>query len=222
MPPPYRACLIDALGTMVRLSPPWKRIDPKAVEGIEPDLVRRAFEAEMRHYAANADRGRDPESLAALRADCAALLSSRLGRPIDVATMMGAIHFDAYPDAAPALRAWRERGLRIVCVSNWDYELGDVLERIGLAELLDGVVTSAAAGARKPDPAIFEVGLRIAGCTAAQAIHIGDSDEDVEGARAAGIEVIRIDRDGAAGAAPDVSSLAEIVDRGEPMGRMGR
>ena len=222
MPPPYRACLIDALGTMVRLEPPWERIDPAAVEGLDPGDVRRAFRAEMHHYAANAQRGRDAESLAALRAECAALLSAELDRPIDVATMMTAIRFDSYPDVAPALRAWRERGLRIVCVSNWDYELGGVLERIGLAGLLDGVVTSAGAGSRKPDPAIFEAGLRIAGCDAAEAIHIGDSDEDVEGARAAGIDVIRIDRDGDAGDAADVSSLAEIVDRGEPMGGRAR
>ena len=212
MPPPYRACLIDALGTMVRLSPlgadrPGRRRRP------EPGVVRRAFRAEMRHYAANADRGATPIAGGAARR-CAALLSAELGRPIDVATMMDAIRFDAYPDAAPAFRAWRERGLRIVCVSNWDYELGEVLERIGLAELLDGVVTSAGAGVRKPDPAIFEAGLRIAGCAAADAVHIGDSDEDVEGAAAAGIDVIKIDRDGAAGAAADVSSLAEIVERG--------
>lgn len=222
MPPPYRACLIDALGTMVRLAPPWERIDPAAVEGLDPDVVRRAFRAEMRHYAANADRGRDADSLAALRAECAALLSAELGRTVDVATMMGAIRFDAYPDAAPTLRTLRERGLRIVCVSNWDYELDGVLERIGLAGLLDGVVTSAGTGAHKPDPAIFEAGLRIAGCGAAEAIHIGDSDEDVEGARGAGIDVIRIDRDGTAGGAADVSSLAEIVERVAPMGRMAR
>ncbi len=222
MPAPYRACLIDALGTMVRLAPPWERVDPAAVEGLEPDVVRDAFRAEMRHYAANAGRGRDPESLAALRAECADLLSEQLGRRIDVATMMGAIHFEAYPDAAPALRTWRERGLRIICVSNWDYELDEVLERIGLAALLDGVVTSAGAGVRKPDPAIFEAGLRIAGCGPAEAFHVGDSDDDVVGARAAGIEVIRIDRDGGGGGAADVSSLAEIVDGGTPMGRMAR
>ena len=214
MPPPYRACLIDALGTMVRLSPPWERIEPAAVEGLDPAVVSDAFRAEMRHYAANAERGRDPESLAALRTECAALLSAELGRPIDVTTMMGAIQFDAYPDARPALRTWREQGLRIVCVSNWDYELDEVLERIGLAEMLDGVVTSASAGVRKPDPAIFETGLRIAGCAAGDAVHIGDSDDDVEGARAAGIDVIRVDRDGAAGGAATVSSLAEIPELG--------
>ena len=205
---------------MVRLLPPWQRIDPEAVEGLDPALVERAFRAEMRHYAANADRGRDPASLAELRAECAALLSAELGREITVATMMDAIVFEAYPDAAPALTAFRDRGLRVVCVSNWDYELPAVLERIGLAALLDGVVTSAGLGARKPDPAIFEAGLRLAGCSAAEAFHVGDSDEDVEGARAAGIDVIRIDRDG--DGRTDVSSLAEIVELDDASGPMGR
>ena len=212
MPAPYRAGLVDALGTMVRLLPPWERIDPAAIEGLAAERVESAFRAEMAYYGAHAEQGRDAATLAALRSDCAALLSAGLGRPIDVATMMGAIAFEAYPDAVPALRSWRERGLRVCCVSNWDYELGDVLERIGLAGELDGIVTSAAAGVRKPDPAIFELGLRIAGCQAAEAFHVGDGDEDVEGARAAGIDAIRIDRGG--GSDGNVSSLAEIAGRG--------
>ena len=36
------------------------------------------------------------------------------------------------------------RGARLVVVSNWDQSLGEVLARVGLAPLLDGVVTSAA------------------------------------------------------------------------------
>lgn len=211
MPAPYRACLIDALGTMVRLLPPWEHLDAAVASDIDPERVRTAFEAEMRFYRDNAERGRDAGSLAALREEAAAVLSAGLGREVGVAAMMGAIRFRAYPDAAPALAALRRRGLRIVCVSNWDYELGAVLERIGLAPALDGVVTSAAVGSRKPDPAIFAAALAIAGCEAAEAIHVGDGDEDVEGARAAGIDVLRIDRDGGA----DVSSLAEMVERPE-------
>lgn len=211
MPAPYRACLIDALGTMVRLLPPWEHLDADVASDIDPERVRTAFEAEMRFYRDNAERGRDAGSLAALREEAAAVLSAGLGREVGVAAMMGAIRFRAYPDAAPALAALRRRGLRIVCVSNWDYELGAVLERIGLAPALDGVVTSAAVGSRKPDPAIFAAALAIAGCEAAEAIHVGDGEEDVEGARAAGIDVLRIDRDGGA----DVSSLAEMVERPE-------
>lgn len=215
MPAPYRACLIDALGTMVRLLPPWEHLGAAAVRDVPRERVRAAFEAEMRFYAANSERGRDAASLAALREEAAAVLSAGLGHEVGVAAMMSAIRFEPYPDAAPALAAMREGGMRIVCVSNWDYELDAVLERIGLAPALDGVVTSAAAGARKPDPAIFDAGLEIAGCDAAGAIHVGDSDEDVEGARAAGIDVLRIDREGGA----DVSSLAEMVERVKPGGR---
>ncbi|MEZ5155874.1 MAG: HAD-IA family hydrolase [Solirubrobacterales bacterium] len=208
MPAPYRACLIDALGTMVRLLPPWDRL-PAAVAGDLPrERVRSAFAAEMRFYAANSERGRDARSLAGLRREAARILSDGLGREAGVAAMMEAIAFEPYPDAAPALEELRRRGVRAVCVSNWDFELPRVLERIGLAPLLDGVVTSAATGFRKPDPRIFAAGLAIAGCEAPEAIHVGDGDEDVEGARAAGVDVLRIDRGGGA----DVSSLAEMVE----------
>ena len=50
-------------------------------------------------------------------------------------------------------RALRERGARLVVVSNWDVSLHDVLRDTGLDALLDGVVTSAEIGAAKPDPA---------------------------------------------------------------------
>ena len=208
-PRPTRACLIDALGTMVRLPPPWERADSAAVAGVDPARVRAAFSEEMRFYAAHAQDATGPESLAALRERCADILSTGLRREIGVEAMMAAIQFEAYEDAAPALEELRQRGLRVVCLSNWDYALPEVLRRVGLADALDGVVTSASIGARKPDPAIFEAGLELAGCTAAEALHVGDGDEDVAGARAAGIEVLRIDREG--GGEGDIASLGEIV-----------
>jgi putative hydrolase of the HAD superfamily len=85
-------------------------------------------------------------------------------------------------------------------VSNWDASLHEVLERVGLAPALEGVVTSAEVGARKPDVAIFERALELAGVPAAEAIHVGDNPaEDVKGARAAGIEAVLIRRDGGSG-----------------------
>ena len=203
----HRACLIDALGTTVRLAPPWERLPPLAVAGMDPERVRAAFEAEMNFYGDHAQEATDADSLADLRERCAELLSTELDREIAVPTMMAAIVFEAYEDARPALTGLRELGLKIVCVSNWDYALGEVLERVGLASCFDAVITSAAAGARKPDPAIFAAALELAGCTAGEAIHIGDGDVDVEGATAAGIDVLRIDRDGGG----DIASLAEIV-----------
>ena len=98
--------------------------------------------------------------------------------------MMAAIRFRAYPDAAPALARLRELGLTLVCVSNWDYALPEVLDRCGLGGSLDAVVTSAGAGARKPDPAIFAAALELAGCGPDEALHVGDTpEEDIAGAR---------------------------------------
>src|SRR5262249_46524723 len=151
--------------------------------------------AEMAYYKAHSHEGRDAESLEALRERCADVLASQLGQPVSVVTMMDSIRFQAYPDAAPALAVLRANGLRTVGVSNWDYALPEVLGRCGLGDLLDGVVPSAEAGAGKPDVAIFERALGLAGCTAGDAMHVGDSpEEDVEGARAAGLEAVLLDR----------------------------
>jgi putative hydrolase of the HAD superfamily len=93
----------------------------------------------------------------------------------------------------------------LVVVSNWDSSLADVLDRIGIGEQVDGVVTSAGAGAAKPDPAIFRVALARVGVRAAQALHIGDSlVEDVAGARAAGVGAVWLDRTGAGAGRPPV------------------
>jgi putative hydrolase of the HAD superfamily len=121
--------------------------------------------------------------------------------------MMDAIRFRPYPDAGPALAELRSLGLRLACVSNWDCSLGEVLERCGLGDSLDAVVTSAEARARKPDRAIFERGLELAGCGAGEAVYVGDTPaEDLDGARAAGIRALLIDRGGGG----DIDSLRSI------------
>jgi HAD superfamily hydrolase (TIGR01509 family) len=207
-----RAVFLDALGTIVELEPPWGHLATEL--GVEPDerLVG-AVRKEMDYYAAHAHEGSDPAALADLRARCAALLSRELEREVGVEQMMAAIRFRAYRDAAPALAALRRRGLTLVCVSNWDYSLPEVLARCGLGGALDGVVTSAGSGARKPDPAIFATALALAGCDPAEALHVGDSpNEDVAGAQAAGVRAILIDRDGGG----EIASLAEIEDHLAP------
>lgn len=199
------AVLLDALGTLVELEPPWPRLAQTL--GLEEDRVRPAMLAEMAYYRDHAHEAVDASSLAELRAECAAMVERELDVPVTPETLMSSIRFRAFDDAPPALDRLRQLGLRLVCVSNWDYALPEVLERCGLAERLDGVITSAAVGARKPDPAVFAAGLELAGCGPEAALHVGDSPaEDVEGARGAGIRAVLIDRSGGG----DVASLAEI------------
>ncbi|HEY8514865.1 MAG TPA: HAD-IA family hydrolase [Candidatus Binatia bacterium] len=103
------------------------------------------------------------------------------------------------PDAVAVLRELRARGLRLAVVSNFDARLHGVLAGLGLAELVDVVLPSSEAGAAKPDPAIFRRALALlGGLPAARCLHVGDSlREDVDGATAAGLRAVWLDRRGA-------------------------
>ncbi|MFN2612184.1 MAG: HAD family hydrolase [Solirubrobacterales bacterium] len=204
----FRAVFLDALGTLVELEAPWRYLRPVVPPEVPEQRLVGAVRAEMAYYKEHAHEGRDSESLAGLRERCAALLSDRLGTEISVSQLLGSLRFRAYPDSAPALARLRERGLKTVVVSNWDCSLPAVLDRVGLGAWLDGAVSSAQAGARKPDPAIFEPALELAGVQPGEVVHVGDTvEEDVAAARAAGIEVLLLDRGGRG----DIASLGEIV-----------
>ena len=203
-----RAVFLDALGTLVELEPPWVSLRERVPAEVSDERLQTAIRAEMAYYREHSQEGRDADSLADLRERCAALISDELGVEVSARDLVESIRFGAYPDAEPALRGLRERGLRLLAVSNWDCSLSGVLERCGLGDLLDGVVTSAEVGASKPDPAIFRAALELARAEPDQVLHVGDTpEEDLAGARATGIAALLIDRSGDGG---DIASLAEI------------
>jgi putative hydrolase of the HAD superfamily len=203
---PTRAVLFDALGTLVELEPPW--VPLAKVLDMDETEVASAVRAEMDFYKAHSHEGKDEASLNQLRTRCADILSWELDREVPLKTMMDAFRFHAFDDARPALAELKGSGLRLVCVSNWDISLTDVLAQCSLDDALDGVVTSAQSGVRKPDPAIFQEALKIAGCGADEALHVGDTvAEDIAGAGAAGIRALHLDRAGGG----DISSLAEVA-----------
>lgn len=180
-----------------------------------------AIAAEIHYYRAHLGDGRDVSSLTSLRARCAEVVRSALPagcgvRDLDAdgmtSALLEALEFTAFADARPALESWHSRGLMLVVVSNWDVSLHDVLGRVGLGALLDGIITSAEVGRPKPDPEIFERALDLAGTKASEAIHVGDGVvEDVEGARAAGIEPVLVRREG--GEAPTgVRTIAALTE----------
>jgi len=227
-----RAVLLDAMGTLLRLQPPW----PLLARGllvehgltVSEQEAEAALRVEMAYYRSHHDEGSDPERLDALRLTCAEVLRRALPQAAQhlpaatlLPTLLGALRFEAFGDAAPALRALREAGLRLIVVSNWDVSLHQVLEHVGLRTLVDEALTSAEAGASKPDGAIFASALRLAGTDGGQALHVGDSVEhDVCGARRAGIAAVLVRRGAPARPArgdvgADVSviaSLGELVD----------
>jgi putative hydrolase of the HAD superfamily len=168
--------------------------------------AERAIAAEIAFYRRHIQQGKDPKSLAQLRRGCAQVLLDALPpcpalQQVDlgpmVAVLLDSLRFSLFADVRPALAAARRRGRRLIVVSNWDVSLYEVLERAGVGALLDGILTSAEFGERKPSPSIFERALELAGVPAGAAVHVGDSlEEDVAGARAAGIEAVLLVRPG--------------------------
>lgn len=222
-----RALLLDALGTLVQLEPPAPRLKAELAKRFDVEVTeaqaKQAITAEIAYYRTHLNEGRDRTSLRTLRCRCAevlrgALPPSKRSAAIELEplaeALLAALRFTAFADASPVLRRARARGLRLVVVSNWDVSLHGVLERLELAPLVDGILTSAEAGARKPAAAIFEQALRLAGAQPDESRHVGDSlDEDVAGARRAGITPILLRRHGGSGP-PDVltiTSLAELT-----------
>jgi putative hydrolase of the HAD superfamily len=197
--------LLDALGTLVELQPPAPRLRARlAEEGFEvsEERAEAGFAAEISYYLEHHLEGSDRQRLDDLRDRCATAMMEELELPgLDHATarqaMLGALEFTPYADALEGLADLHERGHRLVVVSNWDCSLPDWLGPTGLLELVDGVVTSADAGAAKPDAAVFRKALELARVDGAGAVHVGDSlDNDVAGARAMGIRAILVQRGG--------------------------
>jgi putative hydrolase of the HAD superfamily len=208
---------LDALGTLVELRPPAPRlVSLLGEQGFEVSEERAAaaFAAEIAYYVEHHLEGADPESLDELRDRCAKVLRDALALPgLEHAearrAMLGSLHFEPVPEAIEVLTGLRDAGHPRLIVSNWDSSLPDWLAHTGLLDLVDGVVTSATAGSAKPDPGIFEKALQIADARADQTVHVGDSlENDIAGARAAGIRPILVRRDG--DTPPGVDSIATL------------
>ena len=217
------------------LEPPHARLRETLYREAGVDVSARraaeAFAAEIAYYLEHHLEGRDDESLARLRDGCAAVLHEALGEPdldrgLVRRAMLDAIRFDAFADATPALQTFRAGGLTVVVASNWDCSLPEVLADARLLHLVDGVISSAVAGAAKPDARLFDAALELAGCSAEEAIHVGDSiEKDVAGATVAGIAPVLIARDPGAGTnvppgTPVVRSLMDLAAALAAGGRM--
>lgn len=85
------------------------------------------------------------------------------------------------------LESLKKKGYHLVMVSNFYGNLHTILEDYGIAPYFSAVVESAVAGVRKPDPAIWALGIKAAGCLPEEAAAIGDSyGKDILPAREAG------------------------------------
>lgn len=93
-------------------------------------------------------------------------------------------------NARPLLDALRAR-YPLVLVSNFYGNIETVLKDFRLDTYFDAIVESAVVGIRKPDPAIFRLGVEKLGLPASETVVIGDShDKDILPAASLGCQTI--------------------------------
>jgi putative hydrolase of the HAD superfamily len=119
-----------------------------------------------------------------------------------------------YPEVETVLKDLRARGLKLGVISNWSTRLRHIAQETGLDALVDFIVVSSEAGARKPDPHIFHVALHRAGVSPGAAVHVGDQvEDDVRGAERMGIRPVLLWRK--PGHPPTLNGTAIIRDLSE-------
>ena len=124
-----------------------------------------------------------------------------------------------YPDAVACLEALKSR-YRLGIIANQTPGLIMRLKSYGIDRYFDLIVSSAEEGVAKPDPAIFRLALKRAGCRPKEAAMVGDRlDNDIAPANLVGMKSVWIrqgfgqyQKPGTADEIPDiiVSTLTEL------------
>ena len=103
----------------------------------------------------------------------------------------GEFKAEPYAGAAECLRGLHEGGLRIAVVTNKHERFATgLLKALALSAWVDCVVGGDSCPRRKPDPAPLLFACAQLGAAPARALMVGDSINDVQAARGAGIPVI--------------------------------
>lgn len=117
-----------------------------------------------------------------------------------------------YPETLTALAILKSLEIELAIISNFDSRLYPVLKVLGLADWFASITLSTQVGVPKPEAKIFNEALAKHQYLPTQAWHVGDSwTEDYEGATAAGLQGIWLNRDGTESGVPRTSSRATNV-----------
>ena len=91
--------------------------------------------------------------------------------------------FDFYPGIPEFLAEARETFTLVVITNGPEFSQVPKVERVKMAEHVDHIIIGGQEPEQKPAPSIFAKALKLAGCEAHEAIHVGDSlAADIAGA----------------------------------------
>lgn len=229
---PLRAVFLDIGDTVMRPNPSWEHIYALAFEehGVEVqmDALRDALRAAYHHGGWGFEGGFEPSEETSFQRtvlmDQAAIAELGIGPMPDAffrrlsELFLVVSNWHIFPDVMPALDELRSRGLKIGAVSNWVWQLPELMHSLKLVSHFDFIAASARVGFEKPHPEIFRYALREAGVRPEEAIHVGDHlDADVSGAQGMGISAVLIDRrnrfmpDDLPAGVPVIHNLTELL-----------
>jgi putative hydrolase of the HAD superfamily len=227
-----RTVFFDVGSTLITPDPSMAEIYRQALGPLGVDLDHRqfleAFGLTWREMSEEIGAGRDrfgalPGGEREYWRRYVGAVLARLEARADVDRATAALHdafarpesWRVYDDVRPAIAALAGSGLQLGIISNWDSRLPALLRSLDLEAPFGPVVYSAEAGHEKPSRVIFEQALARAGVPADEAVHIGDDREcDHEGAAAAGMTGLLLDRAGVHPPGPAVlRSLSELPAR---------
>jgi phosphoglycolate phosphatase len=95
-----------------------------------------------------------------------------------------------YPGVSEAVNHWHAQGIKMACVTNKPARFSQpILAHFGLQAIMPVLVGGDTLAVRKPDPAPLLLACEQLGVAVANTVMVGDSVNDVEAARAAGMPV---------------------------------
>lgn len=118
-----------------------------------------------------------------------------------------------FGDVVRTLEDLAADGIKLGIISNWDDRLLPLLERLGLKRYFESIIVSCNVGFTKPSPVIFEQAVRWLKVRPENLLHVGDSQtEDVDGAKAAGLNSALIGRGRKVSKPNQIDTLLTVID----------
>ena len=128
-------------------------------------------------------------------------------------------HVQPFPAVRDLVQRFVDDGFRVVVASSAnESELEGLLERAGVADLIEERTSSDDADRSKPDPDIVRAALRRVGVPAHRALMLGDTPYDVQAALRSGVKIVGVESGGwrrqeLVGAAEVYQGAAELHER---------
>jgi putative hydrolase of the HAD superfamily len=231
-----KAVFFDAAGTLFRVRGTvgevyWRLGQPYGLK-TTTDLIEQAFQEQFANAPLLAFPNRTPEEVLAMERRWWEKLMRLVFQEVGMfprfndyfndvfEAFKGAEGWELYPETLKVLEELKSDGRRIGIISNFDSRIHDVCRALEIAPYLDSITISSQTGWAKPSPEIFAQALSLHGLKADEAAYVGDEiEDDVQGALAAGLRPVFLDRSDRAQAPPGVSKIHRLDELWEALSR---